>query len=195
MPKKKEKNKAVGYIALTGLLYLLLKPKKAKAKYSNLNRYLALSHVTNSAYATKNHISEQFNPPERVFYNADYLAQKVLNPIIRKFGLDNLEFDSWYRAKRTNTGVGGVSDSFHLDGGAVDMDLIINGEVRNDILLKFIVDKNLPFTELAVEYGSLSRPKTVHLALIKDRPEFEVIRITDVGTTNKSLSWLRETYS
>lgn len=176
-----------------GLLGYFLTRKKP-GTYKNLEKYLSLSDVTKSYTATQQNILEQFNPPKEIYENADFVAKIFLNPLIKQYGVfdgkNGIQTDSWYRVAKLNEAVGGVDGSYHMLGFAVDVDLIQNGHVQNDLILDFIVDNNIPFTELALEYGSISNPNTIHFAVIPNRYDREVIRISNNANYVKPYSWL-----
>ena len=91
---------------------------------------------------------------------------------------------------------GGVPDSFHIYGGTADFQVRIDGGRANGMILQQIVRQNLPFTEIALEYGSTHNPAWVHIALQPGREnEREIVRITNSGSSLKSYAWLQSNFA
>lgn len=185
-PENKKTFTVLGILALVGIYFL------SKREYPNLDKFDLRDELTKSDTATTHNITEQFSPPSIILDNADYLAKNVINPILEKFGRNDVKFISWYRHQLVNSheDVGGAANSFHLGAYAVDLRLIIDGEIRNDLLLEFIATTGMKFTEMALEYGERYNPRTVHIALVPKREmEHEVLSIKSPDTKVLTYNW------
>lgn len=126
-----------------------------------VSEHFTLKELVYSPTAIRNGISEQTEPPQQVIDNIVILAENVLEPIRKKFGVTIVS--SAYRCPRLNSLVGGSKSSHHKVGMAVD----INFGEDNHKLYKFVKD-NLKFTQLIWEYGTSKNPDWVHIAFDKD---------------------------
>lgn len=102
---------------------------------------------------------------EEIWVNAEYLAEKCLQPARDHFNAP-LIINSWYRSPSLNKAVGGSPTSFHSFGMAAD---VVFGERGHDLidLFKFFHENKL-YTELIAEE---IRPGGgwIHVALAKGR--------------------------
>ena len=77
--------------------------------------------------------------------------------------------NSGYRCAELNKAVGGVPNSFHLQGMAADID--VHDAEENHKLFEYIRN-NLPFTELGWEGGGA----WIHVAYDKDKLDREIFQ-------------------
>lgn len=135
-----------------------------------LSKHFALSDVTASATATKRRI---YNDLYKSEYrdNARRLATILLDPIVDRFG--PITITSWYRSRELNRIVGGVSNSLHRYGCAVDFTKDADLAQLHTIMV-WLSLSDLPFDEAILElYGPV-----IHLAIPKrpsDRPKRELL--------------------
>lgn len=85
-----------------------------------LTKNFNLSEFLKSNTATRLNITEQFNPPQFVIDNIDNLAQQL--QIARDYFGEPMVFSSGYRCLKLNKAVGGVANSAHTSGSAVDIE-------------------------------------------------------------------------
>ena len=85
-----------------------------------LTKNFSLNEFLKSNTATRMGIGEQFAPPQFVLDNIDNLAQQL--QVARDYFGEPMVFSSGYRCKRLNTAVGGVANSAHTTGSAVDIE-------------------------------------------------------------------------
>jgi uncharacterized protein YcbK (DUF882 family) len=85
-----------------------------------LTKNFSLQEFLKSNTATRLNITEQFNPPQFVLDNIDNLAQQL--QIARDYFGEPMVFTSGYRCLKLNKAVGGVANSAHTTGSAVDIE-------------------------------------------------------------------------
>lgn len=146
-----------------------------------LSKDFKLTSLTKSTTATQQGITEQQNPPGTVVATARRFAKRVLQPVRNLLGVA-IFTNSWWRHPLTNKAVGGKEDSGHLNGDTVDLRIVVDGLFRNDLLAKAILASGVPFTKMILEYGTLNRPKWIHLRSIDGRNDRKIYRITESGT-------------
>lgn len=100
--------------------------------------------------------------PKALAGNVAGLISRVLDPLREWYGKP-IFVNSGYRCAELNKAVGGVADSFHLEGCAADIDTR-QGRKENEKLFEHI-RANLPFTELGWEGGG----RWIHVALVPGR--------------------------
>ena len=105
-------------------------------------------------------------PNEEVRRNLQDLIDNVLDPLREWYGKP-IPVNSGYRCAALNKAVGGVSNSFHLFGKGVDID--VRDDNENKRLFDYIKD-NLPFTELGWEHGGA----WVHVGYDKNHIDKEI---------------------
>lgn len=90
-------------------------------------------------------------PPTEAMNNLKHIRDEYLNPIREKWG-SGIVISSGYRSKELNRRVGGVGNSNHLYGYAVDI-VPIKGNIQDlyQLFLSFLKTNNLPFDELIFE--------------------------------------------
>ncbi len=115
--------------------------------------YFTLEELIYSATAEKEHIDN--TPSPTVVENLTKLVETVLDPARRQFG-QPIYVNSGYRGPQLNRRVGGVKNSYHLQGRAADLDTRTG---RNRQL--FSILQRLPHRELIWEHGGT----WIHVAL------------------------------
>lgn len=93
------------------------------AKQQNITQtikceFFSLAELIKSSTATKHHIDN--TPPSEVIKNLQYGVDMVLDPLRRLYGKPII-ITSGYRCQKLNDLVGGVSNSWHTKGNAVDI--------------------------------------------------------------------------
>lgn len=125
-----------------------------------ISRYLTVADAIKSETAIRKGIDNSMNATE--LSNAKYIATKVFDPIKDKF--PNAGCYSFFRSAPLNKAVGGSPNSFHSFAGALDIDTL--GNVDNKAIFKFVLDDNVPYSELIWEFGNLSSCEWVHVGLL-----------------------------
>jgi zinc D-Ala-D-Ala carboxypeptidase len=112
---------------------------------------------------------------EAYIMNAKLLAEKCFEPIRAHFGIP-LIISSFYRSTELNKAVGGVADSQHQYGQAMDIEM---GWEMNLKIMEW-AKVNLDFDQLLNEYPDAEgRPTWVHISYVspgKNRHEFIPIK-------------------
>jgi uncharacterized protein YcbK (DUF882 family) len=85
-----------------------------------MTKNFKLAEFLKSNTATRLNITEQFNPPQFVLDNIDNLAQQL--QVARDYFGEPMIFSSGYRCLKLNKAVGGVANSAHTSGMAVDIE-------------------------------------------------------------------------
>lgn len=148
----------------------------------NFTRNFTVKDFTRSTTAEQQGIAEQWNPPKEMVRNGRRFAQKVLQPVRNQLGVP-IFVNSWWRHKKTNDAVGGVKDSKHMVGEAVDIRTVIQERFRNDKLAQAVLNSGVPFTKMILEKGTIRRPLWIHLRYTPGQNDQKIIAINDtVGT-------------
>lgn len=134
-----------------------------------------LEELIKSEYAIRNNIKEQNNPSQEVINNLKALCTNILQPLRNKLGV-SIKVTCGYRCPRVNEGVGGAKTSQHLEGKAADIELYVGNEERNLILAKTILELNLPFDQLILEFGTKENPSWIHVSYDPKRNRREILR-------------------
>lgn len=103
-----------------------------------LSEHFYLADLIQSNTAAKLKIREQFNPPVAVINNLSNLCIHILDPVKEQFG--RVKIHSGYRCQKLNAHVGGVPNSQHISGHAVDISIAKDGHQPsgNDILFDWL---------------------------------------------------------
>lgn len=103
-----------------------------------LSEHFYLADLIQSNTAAKLKIREQFNPPIAVINNLSNLCIHVLDPVKDEF--KRVKIHSGYRCKRLNAQVGGVHNSQHIEGCAVDISIAggVDLASNNDLLFNWL---------------------------------------------------------
>lgn len=116
-----------------------------------IDRLFNFSQYVYSDTARENKIEEQFKPTLEIIYNLQLLHQKIVLPLF-DYLTGILIITSGYRCERLNTAVGGVKNSEHIKGMAVDLNYFYRG-VKADIhILEAVHDLNLKYRQLGDEH-------------------------------------------
>jgi len=115
-------------------------------------------------------------PNSEHLINLVILTQRVLQPLRNKFG--SIRVNSGYRCKEYNKSIGGVSNSQHTLGLAVDI-VPLNCEIEG--VFKHIVD-NLEFDQAILETGQYSQWIHVSYNLGENRKQAMTAKVTNEGT-------------
>lgn len=125
-----------------------------------------LDQFTVSETADRLGIFAQNYPSQHDIKNGMQFFDVWIKPLKDIFGND-LKINSWWRSDELNKEIGGVSDSEHLEGLAVDMTLIIDGVRRNDLLYNKILELQSTgrgFNQLIKEDAPQTNPQHIHLS-------------------------------
>ena len=88
-------------------------------------KYFTLKELTHSDTAVSLGIDN--TPPASAIASMELLTHRVLDPIREQWGLP-IRVNSGYRCPELNEEVGGVEDSYHLEGCAADITAFGNSE-------------------------------------------------------------------
>ena len=127
-----------------------------------MGKYFTIAEMARSETADRRGIDNKI--PKDLLPNVQNLIDKVLDPLREWYG-NPIYVNSGYRCPALNKAVGGVDNSYHLDGCAADLDTRLS-KSENGKLFEYIRE-NLPFTELGWEGGGA----WVHVALVPGREE------------------------
>lgn len=130
----------------------------------NISEHFTLQEFLKSDTAMRKGFVEQNNPPAEIVINLKKLAQEVAEPIRSKFG--SFSPTCAYRCPRLNAEVGGAKNSMHLTGEAFDETFYdSHGTNISADVFYFLVEnrKNIPFTELIWEKGTIDTPQWIHV--------------------------------
>ncbi len=112
-----------------------------------ISRYYKLHDATYSYTATQKGI-DNTDVDEETFERIIHLAKLTLEPIYEKYGRI-FAISSWYRCPELNVAVGGVKNSEHMLGSAVD---IIPIGINAFDLAKKIKESPSEYNKLILEY-------------------------------------------
>ncbi|MDX9797935.1 MAG: D-Ala-D-Ala carboxypeptidase family metallohydrolase [Bacteroidales bacterium] len=127
-------------------------------------RYFTIKELTKTNTGIKN-IPE----PEHLM-NLVFLAENLLDKAREQLGMP-ITVTSGYRSKEVNKKVGGVGNSQHLKGEAVDL-------VCKDNAILFNILKTMEFDQLIWEKGNKYQPAWVHVSLKRiDINRKQIIRL------------------
>lgn len=131
-----------------------------------LTKNFSLKKFTESSKAKELRI--QNIPTQVETVNIKRLAENILQPLSDKIG--PIKITSGYRCKALNAAVGGSKSSHHIVGMAADIKMDNMKEV-------FIyIAKNLEFTQLIWEYGTINEPDWIHVSYDPKNLKKEVLR-------------------
>ena len=133
-----------------------------------LTEHFDLAELTRSATAARKGIINV--PSQTAVGNLRNLCQKVLEPLREHVGKP-ITVTSGYRSKELNKAVGGVENSQHLVGEAVD--LHIESERQGREWMAWIMD-NCEFDQLILEHSS--EATWLHVSCKRNRQEVKFIK-------------------
>ena len=131
-----------------------------------MSKYFTIAELCKSETADRLGIDNRL--PKALLPNLQALIDNVLDPLREWYGKP-IYVNSGYRCAELNKAVGGVPDSFHVQGMAADID--VHDAKENRKLFEHI-SKNLPFTESGWEGGGA----WIHVAYDKDRLDREIFQ-------------------
>lgn len=140
---------------------------------------------------TCEHAGVNNEPTEAEIENGIALVYFILDPL-RKILDRPIIVNSFFRGHDCNTINNGAEDSKHLQGKAADIKVIVNGQKDNGLIVRALIDNNLPFDRMILEYGSLSNPSWIHVEYDYDKPASDqrriVMRLDDTGTRELNIN-------
>ena len=116
----------------------------------NLSKNFLLRELIVSQQATRNNITEQFQPDEAVIKNLTNLCANVLQPLRDQIKL-SLNVSSGYRCPKVNAAIKGAPNSQHVFGEAADFS--VPGKSIEWAYQK-IRESGLPFDQLIQEFDA-----------------------------------------
>lgn len=132
---------------------------------SKLSTNFSTEEATRSSYAVKHGIDNSM--PTNIQMQAEWFAKTVLQPLRDRIGIAFL-LTSWYRSPALNKAIGGVSNSAHLSGTAIDFCLDgYSAHGTFDTLLVALKDLRIPYDQLIEERNKKTGAMWVHLSAKK----------------------------
>lgn len=153
----------------------------------NLSSHFILAELTRSEVAIRKGFDN--TPSVTEVESLKALCENILEPL-RVHIACPIHINSGFRGPKANAAVGGASSSQHCRGEAADFE--VNG-MSNAALAKTIIDLNLPFDQLILEFHTPGDPNSgwVHCSYRKDGTNRgEVLTISRVNgktSTTKGL--------
>ena len=145
----------------------------------NLSKNLTLFEMTRSETAKRKGVSNQPTPEH--IENMKVLAEKVFEPIRDHFGVP-IYISSGYRSAALNKKIGGVKNSQHCTGEAIDIDQSGHSSgITNKEIFNFIKD-NLSFDQLIAEFKEGNDLGWVHVSYKRIGNQRKQILIATKGT-------------
>ena len=125
-----------------------------------ISQHFSLKELTASQYADRNGIDN--TPAEEELANLKLLVVNCLQPI-RDILVRPLTVTSGFRCKELNAKIGGVKNSQHVKGQAVDIECF---SLSTKELFDFIKSSGVEFDQLILEFHKPEKPNSgwVHLS-------------------------------
>lgn len=131
-------------------------------------KYFSLKELTNSPTAKSKGIDN--TPTPEVVKNLTLIVDKVMDPLREWYGKP-IRVTSGYRSPLLNRAIGGVKNSQHQKGQAIDF-------VCDDMAKCFeYIKNNLTYDQLIWEYGNDRSPKWIHVSYDSKSNRKQVLRI------------------
>ncbi len=134
-----------------------------------LTKNFTLREMLISQEATRNGMTEQFEPSPEIIANLTSLCKNILQPLRERLRV-GISVSSGYRSPRVNAGIGGAKNSQHLEGKAAD--IAASGKPVEWLFQK-LRESGLPFDQLIQEFDSW-----VHVSYDPARNRHQVFRAT-----------------
>jgi zinc D-Ala-D-Ala carboxypeptidase len=136
-----------------------------------ISEHLELAELVRSESAKRLGVSNM--PTEEHLANLKKLAEKVFEPIRNNFRCP-IYISSAYRSHSLNNAIGGVKNSHHLKGMAIDIDMdgTDNGVTNKDIFE--YIKNNITFTQLINEFDY----SWVHVSYDENNLKKEILKAT-----------------
>lgn len=115
----------------------------------NISAHITYAEATKSQTAIRKGIDN--TPDAATLVRMRLVAEKVFEPLRNHFGIP-IGISSFYRSPKLNKAIGGVRNSQHVTGEAIDIDADIFGGITNHMIFEWI-RSNLNFDQLIKEYG------------------------------------------
>jgi zinc D-Ala-D-Ala carboxypeptidase len=112
-----------------------------------------LSDYTHSDTATAKGFDENFTPPQEIIDNLQLLHENIVVPLLQILTEGNLLITSGYRCERLNTAVGGVSNSEHMKGMAVDLNYFADGVKNDKVIWDAVKQNNIQYRQMGWEHA------------------------------------------
>ena len=145
-----------------------------------ITKNFSLEELIESSSARRLGIDEQFNPSKEVIQNLTLLTKHILQPLREAIG-HSIRVTSGYRCLKINKLIGGAKNSEHVFGKAADIQLIINGKNRNQLLFDMVLELKLPFRQMIYEFGTSDEPAWIHISYSEGDNKREKLRARKVN--------------
>lgn len=137
----------------------------AKFRRKTIGKYYTHEDVIKSAIAAENGLMQfQRNIDGGKLLNAERLAVFVLDPAIDFLNGRKFQINSWYRSPELNAHpqINGAANSVHKEARAADIKLIIDGQRRNDLAMRAILQRS-NFDRILLEFGTIQNPQWIQV--------------------------------
>lgn len=142
-----------------------------------LTQHFKLEEFTNSQIAKK--LGIENTPNEEQLNNIKFVAEQL--ELIRNTYKMAIHISSGFRSEELNNAVGGVPNSYHCKGLAVDINQGTSRRNHNLFLvIKRLMKLGLQVEELIDEYNY----SWIHIAFAKENPSLEVIHTKEKKSKN-----------
>jgi len=137
----------------------------------NLSKHFTLEEMTRSDYAIRNNIDN--TPSEQVIENLKNLCEHTLEPL-RDIVKKPIQILSGYRCPEVNKGIGGATNSQHVEGKAVD---IVVPQMTVDELFD-LANKYVDYDQVIHEFG-----RWVHISNSTPQRRMKLLAVKENGKT------------
>ena len=101
------------------------------------------------------------NPSEDALSKMKTLGLYVFDPVRRYFGVP-IRVSSFFRCSELNRKIGGASNSQHVTGEAIDIEMSNNSHTNSELFN--YIKTNIDFDQLIWEFGDDANPAWVHVS-------------------------------